>query len=144
MLRRLVSNTPLLLDLSGLILIDVGQLTVIGEATRVPGLTPNSIRIGGLHGFRLISYARTHGAADRHDLRVVPSDSSFSALSFIWLRINDFHIHILVVFVRLRGFLEPYRISIGYPLLTLVVLEVIQDLRGLLKGVRLSLIDTDL
>jgi len=75
---------------------------------------------------------------------VVPSDISFSALSFIWLRINDFDVHILVVFVRLRGFLEPYRISIGYPLLALVLLIVIQDLRGLLKGVRLSLIDTDL
>lgn len=75
---------------------------------------------------------------------MVPSDISFSALSFIWLRINDFDVHILVVFVRLRGFLEPYRISIGYPLLALVLLIVIQDLRGLLKGVRLSLIDTDL
>ena len=50
----------------------------------------------------------------------------------------------LVVFVRLRGFLEPYRISIGYALLALIVLVVIQDLRGLLKGVRLPLIDTDL
>jgi len=75
---------------------------------------------------------------------VVPSDISFSALSFIWLRINDFHIHIFVVFVGLRGFLEAYRISISYTLLTLIVLIVIQDLRGLLKGVRLSLINTDL
>jgi hypothetical protein len=75
---------------------------------------------------------------------VITSERSFSALSFIWLRINYFDIHILVVFVRLRGFLEPYRISIAYPLLTLIVLIVIQDLRGLLKGVRLSLVDTNL
>jgi len=75
---------------------------------------------------------------------VITSERSFSASSFIWLRINNFDIHILVVFVRLRGFLEPYWISIAYPLLTLIVLIVIQDLRGLLKGVRLSLVDTDL
>jgi hypothetical protein len=75
---------------------------------------------------------------------VIPSDRSFSASSFIGLRINYFDIHIIVVFVRLRGFLEPYRVSIAYPLLALIVLIVIEDLRGLLKGVRLSLVDTDL
>lgn len=75
---------------------------------------------------------------------MIPSERSFSASSFIWLRINYFYIHILVIFVRLRGFLESYRVSIAYPLLTLIVLIVIQDLRGLLKGVRLSLVDTDL
>jgi hypothetical protein len=75
---------------------------------------------------------------------VITSERSFSASSFIWLRINNFDIHILVVFVRQRGFLKPYRISVAYPLLALIVLIVIQDLRGLLKGVRLSLIDTNL